>query len=319
MIETTMRSVAKRSGLLLQAAWLSGFLAVAAGAQEPPPEAPAQIAVSPSRVELTLDGGAGATEAVRVFNLGKEPVEVRVSVATWELDEANQVRLVEPDEQSLETWMVINPLRFTLPPGESQAVRFAVRPRVEPTPGEHRAMIYLSQEPPPSVEGAVRVRFRFGVAVYGYAGDVERRGELVEAVVDVEDPETAPEARLRIASRGNAHVRLAGRWALWPADAYPGKDDPAPLPDPSTFRPGPPQTLLAVGKLPETPVLPGATRSLEFPLTAGLAAGDYVLEVRGHLSRMPIHEAIRFTVPPPATHPEKGEDLDGEPAQEVRG
>jgi len=77
---------------------------VVAGAAEVTP--PAQIAVSPSRFEVEI-GSKPTTEAVDVMNLGDEPVSIAVSVVTWDLDEGNQVRIVEPTEQTLDQWMVI--------------------------------------------------------------------------------------------------------------------------------------------------------------------------------------------------------------------
>jgi P pilus assembly chaperone PapD len=239
---------------------------------------PARVAVSPSRFELEI-GSAPVREALRVFNFGSEPVEARVSVATWFLDDENQVQLVEPDEQSLETWMIFNPLHFTVGPGESQVVRFSIQPRVEPEPGEHRAMIYLDQVPPPAQPGKVRVRFRFGVAVYAYAGEVTRRGELTALTVS---PETNPPvAVVTVASRGNAHVRLDGSWAVWPAQKGRGSEDP-----------------LDTGSLPGAPILPGTTRDLRLTTSRSLTPGDYRLTIEGTLAGKPIAREIRFTVPP---------------------
>ena len=93
----------------------------ATGVQEPIP--PARVAVSPSKFEIEI-GAKPTTQALRLFNLGDERVEVQVTVATWELDEANRVQVVEPTEQSLDQWIVINPLRFEIPAHESQTVRF---------------------------------------------------------------------------------------------------------------------------------------------------------------------------------------------------
>ena len=39
--------------------------------------------------------------------------------------------------------MIINPVEFTIPAGGEQVVRFAVRPRAQPEPGEHRAMVFF--------------------------------------------------------------------------------------------------------------------------------------------------------------------------------
>ena len=120
----------KRSSWITAAIWIA-MAGVSAGELEPP----AQIAVSPSRFEVEI-GPKPTTEAVTVMNLGKDPVTIMVTVASWDLDELNKVRILEPDEQSLDQWMVINPLRFTVPSGKSQTVRFSIRPKIRPLPGE---------------------------------------------------------------------------------------------------------------------------------------------------------------------------------------
>ncbi len=261
----------------------------------PPP--PAQIAVSPARVELTL-GAAPTTESIRIFNLGGEPTEVKVRLAPWTLDEANQVQVVEPDEQSLDQWMVVNPLRFTVAPGGYQTVRFSVRPRVRPTPGEHRAMIFFEQVPPQDPTAQLRVAFTFGVAVYAYAGEITRAGvvEGIEAAADG----ASLRAGITIASEGNAHIRLLGQYAVWPADRFPGTAATGELPglDQEGFAPAAP--MLAAGFLPTTPVLPGTRRVVPLAVALALPTGSYVLDLNGTLGDQAVDRAIPFVVPEPA-------------------
>ena len=101
-----------------------------------------------------------------VVNFGTEPVEVQASVVHWDLDERNEVRTIAPTEQSLDQWIVINPLRFTVPAGRDRRPSVSRCDRVSsPRRGEHRAMIYLhASSSSPNSEQQVRVRFRVGVA-----------------------------------------------------------------------------------------------------------------------------------------------------------
>lgn len=265
------------------AALVAAVLAAAvAVAQEP------QIGVSPPRVEVFLDEGP-STQAVRLYNFGDDPVGVRVTTANWELDEDNQVRDVEPTEQSADQWLVLNPIQFVVEPGRTQVVRFAVRPRVEPTAGEHRAMIYFEQDASLIDEDApgMKVLFRVGVAVYAYAGEVRREGVLHEVRVD-----PGPDLVLDVGSQGNAHVRLVGTWAVWPAEAYPGAEATA-VADPAS-EPEPP--VLAHGLLPEGPVLAPSRRILTAELPDDLPPGDYVVDVHGSLSGAPVDRGVAFEV-----------------------
>ena len=265
-------------------------LTAAAAAETPP----AQIAVSPSRVEVAV-GGSPIDESVRLFNFGDHDVSVSVSVATWDLDEENRVRLVAPDEQSLDQWMVVTPLRFTVPAGESQVVRFSIRPRVRPTDGEHRAMIYFDQDLPAEEEASMRVRFRVGVAVYGFAGEVARTGEL-HALRTVAG-ENSMAAVLDVSSTGNAHVRFQGQYAIWPRDAFPGGEATSTIDDlgePGTELPG---AIVEAGFLPSTPILGGTRRELAFRGTGALAPGRYVLDLNGTLGGVAIDRSVEFVVP----------------------
>lgn len=273
---------------------LSTVMCAAVSAQEIP-SPPPQVAISPPRFELEV--GAKPTPAsFRVINLGENPLEIRVSVTTWELDEQNQVVDVEPTEQSLDRWMIVNPLRFVVEGGESQNVRFSIRPRVAPEPGEHRAMIYLDQVLPENGNtDGVRMRFRYGVAVYGYVGEVLRSGTLHG--IEVAASPNHLHAKLDISSLGTAHVRLKGQYAIWKAEDYPGASQTSAL---SLAADQPlPTGVLFSGDLPSLPVLPGSRRTLVLHRAAVLPPGSYVLDLNGDLSGTSVDQGIPFTVPEP--------------------
>ena len=278
-----------------------------------PVEPPAQIAVSPSRFEVEI-GPRPTTESLRLFNFGDRTIEVQVSAASWDLDENNRVRHLEPDEQSLENWLILNPLRFTVEPGKSQAVRFSIRPRVEPDPGEHRAMVYFTEVLPEDTEqSAMRIAFRLGVAVYAFASDTVRSGSLDR--VTIESGSRTTDIGFHITSTGNAHIRLIGRMGVWHADAYrsPGS---MPLLDARGAPPEElPEGLVRLQALPTTPVLAGSTR-----ISGGAVPtpdpGEYVLEVAAELVGTTIAVAERFSVPePPAPRPTPADATDGADAE----
>jgi P pilus assembly chaperone PapD len=212
------------------------------------------------------------------------------------LDEANRVVEVEPGEASLMRWIVINPQRFTVPAGETQTVRFSIRPRSAPAPGEHRAMIYLEELPRREPGKAVTVAFNIGVAVYAYAGEVTRSGTLHG--VRVERLGDEPVGLLDIASTGTAHVRLDGRYTIWKAGTVPGGEPAARL---AAAEGELPAGAVAAGSLPTTPVLPGTRRTIPLPLGHGLEAGQYVLVVAGGLGNGQFDGEAAFAVEPPPT------------------
>ena len=275
--------------------WVVGLQAPGLATAQTPPEPPAQVAVSPPRFELEL-GSKPVNESLKVLNLGEDPVTVEVSVYPWVLDENNQVQIVEPDEQSLDQWMVINPLRFTISGGGSQVVRFSIRPRIEPEPGEHRAIIYLKQILPEVTEerAPLRVSFRLGVGVYAWVGDVTREATIHS--VELVPASNPPAFGFDISSSGTAHVRLEGQYAVWRAENFPGSEATSPIEGINTASAEAPEAVQEFGTLPTIPVLPGTRRSLSLQLLEDLPPGDYVLDLNGAVAGVAIDQAIRFEV-----------------------
>ncbi|MCD4749137.1 MAG: hypothetical protein K8R59_07170 [Thermoanaerobaculales bacterium] len=273
---------------------------------------PAQIAVSPSKFEVLI-GAKPSVESLRVFNLGGDAVTVAVSVATWDLDENNSVRHIEPTEQTLDQWLVINPLKFTVETGQSQAVRFSIRPRVAPEAGEHRAMIYLTEQPLENPDAPVTVRFQLGIAVYGYAGEVTHVGALHS--VEVIPGSNPASAAFDISSLGNAHVRLRGQYAVWPADAFPGSEKTEAIPKldlPDTVLPEP---ILEAGFLPTTPVLASKRRTIVLSTPKELPPGEYVLDLNAILGDAVIDQNITFVVEAPPPTPTASPETSADPEE----
>lgn len=269
-------------------------------------EPPAQVAVSPSRVELQI-GTKPTTESLTLFNYGDRPVQIGVSVANWDLDEQNNVRVIGPNEQSLDQWLVVNPLRFSVGARGSQTVRFSIRPRVRPEPGEHRAMIYFDQILPGESTGNLQIRFRMGVAIYAHAGEIVRAGKL--NAVHVVSGTNPISAKFDISSEGTSHVRLTGQYAIWPASRYPGYENTAPFPALGSAEAEIPAEVLVAGLLPAKPVLPGTRREVLLNTPAELPPGSYVLDLNGELpGEEGIDLGVPFTIPHPARVSAPGPD-----------
>lgn len=251
------------------------------------------VAVSPPRFDIELTGPS-ATEAFKVVNLGEHPVRFQVSVAHFALDENNRLQVIAPSPQSADQWLVVTPLTFTVDPGKAQSVRFAVRPRVKPEPGEHRAMIFLQELPPENKPFAMLNLAKIGVGVYVNVPPVERKARL--HCVDFRWLGDALWAALDIESLGNAHVRPQGHFVVWPQALYPGRPGTAPVQE--TFG-GPvkvPEGAVLAGLIPDVPILPGTRRTLRFPL-GSVEAGEYVVELVGQVQGEEFAWALPMTVP----------------------
>lgn len=265
--------------------------------------ATAQIGVTPPFSEIVIDGRV-STHSLRLLNFGDKDVDVGVVIYHWDMDEANQVRIIPPTEQSLDQWLIVNPLRFTIPADGSQVVRYAVRPKVEPEPGEHRAMIFFEEQPTPVAEGedpVMEILFRLGTAIYAQAGEIQRTAELHAVAAD------AAGMVVDLTASGNAHVRLDGQYAVWRTEDFPGADATTPIAGLGAPDSEVPETIVTVGALPNKPVLPGTRREITLAFDPPLAPGDYVLDINGAAGTTVIDLAQPFSVHEAAT-PEAIED-----------
>jgi len=182
----------------------------------------AKLGFSPDRYFVELTPGGSTTESLMVKNLSDKPMTVKVSVGRWEMDEENRVRELPPSSNSLDRWIVINPARVTIPPNTPQTIRWAIVPRSQPAPGEHRAIIFIEEDLQARESGAtasVRVNMRLGIPIYAQVGEAIDSARITN--VSLAQDQQAVE--LTLLNEGNRHARLKGRYGIWPADSFPGK------------------------------------------------------------------------------------------------
>ncbi|MBD2495534.1 molecular chaperone [Nostoc sp. FACHB-280] len=255
------------------------------------------IGVSPPRFELKLDDSKPKTQVFRVVNIDNQPATFRIYIEGWTLNERNEIQPVKSTEQSLDNWIIVNPVTFTLPPGKTQTIRFSVRPRVKPQAGEHRALIFVEEvnaNPQKRNSSAVQILGRFGVAVYAYVGTPKKVGVLNSISVDSKTNNI--KASFDISSQGNAYVRMNGQYTIWAANKYPGANSTKKIANLQDQTNKKPDGVLDAGTLPSTPVLPGTRRQLILDISKKLPPGQYVLDVNGDLNGSVIDKGIPFTV-----------------------
>ena len=217
--------------------------------------------LQPAVFDLTLAEAQG-THAYRLFNLNKDPKQVRVSVVSWDFDDRGEIRILPSSDTSLDQWVVVNPIEFTIPPGESQAVRFSIRPALQLADGEHRAMLIFDEvlQPQPVGEAsgtgaqtALRARFQFRTAIYCQTGAVSRRAELVSAQAN------ASMLSLQTRATGSANTRFEGQFMVWKASGFPGLDKVFLLGNLAGPKPELPHGMVAAGQLPGSRCCPAVT------------------------------------------------------------
>ncbi|MEA5572759.1 molecular chaperone [Calothrix sp. UHCC 0171] len=263
-----------------------------------------EIGVSPPKFEVEMNG-KGRSQSIKITNFSAEPVEMQAYVRNWTLNEENKLQEIQSTENSLDQWIVFTPARFTIPPRSSQSLRFAIRPKVQPQEGEHRAVIYLEEVLPQSKENSQSVVTigRVGIVVYGYAGKIKRAGTLNSINVDAKA--NSVNAIFDISSTGNANVRMKGQYSIWRAANYPGAKATQPISGISGAASANvklPANVVDAGILRDTPVLASTRRKLVMPIKK-LPPGNYVLDINGDLNGVAVDQGIPFTVPATGTTP----------------
>lgn len=215
-------------------------------------QVPAQVSVSPDLFRIDLDDQR--PHSLTVMNLSDRTIEATATISGWTL-ENDIVVPTPPTATSLEQWVILNPSEMKIAPGESQIVRFAIRPPVAPQQGEHRAMLWIQERHAAKPTAMVKARFRVGIAIYADQNPVERAGSFVNARFEPSNNRL----QMLFTNRGNAHDRPFGEVILK------GRALEEPL------------TL----SLPQRPILPGDTAAQYLALPS-LPAGNYTLTLAGH-------------------------------------
>lgn len=258
------------------------------------------IGVSPPRMELDIKAKQTRSNTIEITNLSNKPAQMKAYVKNWTMDEKNQVQDSPSDEQSLDQWIVFTPSRFTIPARSTQTVRFAIRPKVKPNPGEYRAVIYLEEIAPENPDSTnINTLGRVGVVIYGYAGEIKRVGTVNS--VTVETKPNLIKAVFDVSNQGNAHIRMAGQYAIWRAANYPGAKATQPINGVDNPKTKLPANVMKAGILELPPVLPNTHRQISLPLIRKLPPGNYVLDINANLSGTPVDTGIPFTVPTATT------------------
>ena len=247
-----------------------------------------KLAISPSRIEMTPE--KKATESITVLNLGSSPMQVEVYIQNWDFDANNNYRALPPNEQSLDQWLIINPVRLTIPAKSQQTVRLAVRPRVKPDDGEHRAMVFFRQL---NDQGkGLNYKFNVGVPIYAYFGEVKRDSELLGMDFDPIKLQFV----FDIANKGNAYVRPEGVFiAMKATDAGSDADILKKLDLEKMTVDG--LGALASGKLAAKPVFAGTRRQVlsAVPIKEILNE-SYVVAIKATIGQQTFAEVYRINI-----------------------
>ncbi|WP_398501362.1 hypothetical protein [Variovorax sp.] len=208
--------------------------------------APFEVAISPSRFELSSKGGARIGQSLEIQNLGTHPTEVSIRTIDWTFSEDGTVTYhdaLQPD--SCRPWVTLERPQLRLSARDKRAFRFQVDVPADVPRRECRFMLAVEGVEPAyqaamqnrGVSLSLPVTGRIAVAVYLGVGGAAPRLSMLSTRMREQPAGRAPVVIVR--NDGDAHGRLSG--SLDGVDAR-GR---------------------ALEWVPEsTPILPGQTRAL---------------------------------------------------------
>jgi P pilus assembly chaperone PapD len=228
----------------------------------------AQVSVeaAPLRIELQAGPGSAATQAITVWNSGKEPVRVRARVTDWDLahDGTPQFEGVpEGGPYSASGWIRLAPPELVIDPGKEGIVRFNLTVPQDVEPAGYRTGILFEFHPSSSTAATkgreVQFRSRIASLIYVNVGAPPVNVELTDLLSRMTKEGLRIVAVLK--NTGKRTIRTKGSMTLFD-------------------RAGAAVSQVA---LPDVPLLPEREREVAIPVTAAdkpLADGEYRVEVR---------------------------------------
>lgn len=109
---------------------------------------PPQLGIAPPRIEKTVKAGSALNIAVTLYNYNPKPKEIQISL----IDTNATFQPIEPSEETLVPWTIINPTEFTLAGSGEQTIRLSIRPPNGFPSKTHHAMLQISQYVPDSIK-----------------------------------------------------------------------------------------------------------------------------------------------------------------------
>jgi P pilus assembly chaperone PapD len=240
--------------------FVAGFLSLMAGIvwQAPPALAQMSLEVSPIRAEHQIEAGVSETNIISVRNAGAQPTRVKVFLQDWQMDRKGQVSFARAGSipGSLSSWLEINPTDFRVEPGQTKEVRYTLTIPAGVRSGGYRGAILV--EGMPAQSGAptpkkMAVHGRFGVMIYETVGQPDIRAKFTDFQVLLEKKQV--KFVLTLGNSGTSHFR--------------------PKKSKITITNGQGQEVAKLD-IPDSPVLPGATRDIEFSEELKLPPGQYL-------------------------------------------
>lgn len=224
------------------------FAAVLMATTLPAFSAPFEVALSPSRFEVSVKSAGRLGQSINLFNLGNQVTDVSVRTLDWTYSEDGNITYHDellPD--SCRPWVTLERKTVRLVPMGKSSFRFQIDVPADAPRGECRLMLAVEGVEPAyqaQLQGGgaslnLPISGRIAVAVYINVNGAQPKLEIKQ--LGVKSLNGKPTPVITVSNSGDAHARLEG--GLEAVDAQNQKFD-----------------LIPEG----TPILPGQTRTLPF-------------------------------------------------------
>ena len=240
--------------------WLSlAVLMLTAVIWTAPASAQMDLVVSPVRAEHQIEAGTSETNILQVKNEGKQAERVKVSLEDWQLDAKGDLTFSRAGKnpRSCSAWLQLNPTDFRLDPG-TREIRYTLTVPPGVKPGTYWTAIVVEGMPPLEGKSAGRMmgmHGRIAVVVYETVGKPEIKADFQD--FQVHPGKGKLTFNLALTNSGAAFYRLRkSRIILKNSQG---------------------QEVSQI-EVPDIPVLPGASRNLEFSKDLTLPPGQYLAE-----------------------------------------
>lgn len=201
----------KKLGFLL--ACLLSFTGVAAPAYA----GPFEVAVSPSRLELSADLNQRLGQSLDIQNVGRTPTELNIRTLDWTYSNEGQISYHEELlANSCRPWVTLEKSSIKLNAQAKRSFRFQVQVPPNAPRGECRFMVAIEGKDPATntllksggASLSLPVNGRIAVAVYVSVGGAEPKLSIKQLNVQNISGQKLPVAM--VTNQGDAHGRLDG-------------------------------------------------------------------------------------------------------------
>ncbi len=179
----------------------------------------ATISVSPTLYELQIPRGQSFTDAIRVMNVGKAEITIKVYLSDFDFQVNGNIRFPDAgtDKYSLADYLRLNPTTVDLEPGEEKIVRFTVT-MPQDLEGDYQGILFFQTQPKginsPASGKQIMLSTRIGAGIYAAAKNTVNYSSEIPGLFlkQVQAPDNSSfHYALIYHNNGNIHLRPAGK------------------------------------------------------------------------------------------------------------